>query len=758
MATYTHEYQSTKKFYFDLDSSYVLRQAAPYIVESQDKVGVVVNVLMKLWLRVSSGANITRSNMKFILFKYNSSLLPSNWTARSNKCYRYANDSTPFTYNEEKFRPYLLATSETFTKTWKGEVAFDVNFTPTDLGKKIEEWNGTICLAVSDYGSGSGSSSKTTHCYWPWVSNKHGSYYILQYAQESPLINLNSSSFKLGTTSTVNIAPYSTTYKHKVTWQLGDSSFTSAFISAGKTTASYTIPTNWRKNFGVAENTKDGKVIIDTYDTSGNKIGSSKEYSVTYTIDDYNYNSSIIITNDSIVRTKRTGRFTNQIFNNYLISGYDTFYVPFSVNFSSYNSKSKNISVKYNTITKTKNIEAFSITSANTESLLHTANNTSVLMQVKVTDLRGKTGVLNCGYNTGNDGTYKDICNYTYLVYNKPQAGTISFYRGREDGSRDDLGGLYGVVNFSDYKASYSSPTSLTNITNSINLTLKNSQGNKIGVASTTIASGSSGKAITLVFKTPDSNSTNSKLSLDEEYTISGTITDLSGYSQNISGKISSSNYLLHFRYQDSDGKLIKQKSIGIGQAGRDLNSYNINNTSYKNSGLLSIAYPIELTRATSSLKCFTSPIRVVDGGTGAYSLEEAQKNLEILPTKGGTMTGDLKISRSSSNSGGIYLKDSTGALPGALYYNGTNLWIGSTSAATTHHNGGTYISTGYNGTSGNDSIYISIPNATNNGAYSYKAYHAGNIFYSASNADGTPDSIPGGTAIAGMIWLKPIS
>lgn len=751
MATYTHEYQSTKKFYFDLDQAFVLRQAAPYIDESQDKVGIVVNVLMKLWLRVSAGANITRSNMKFVLFKYHSSLLPSSWTARGNKCYRYASDSASFTYDEEKFKPYLLATSETFTKTWKSEASFDVNFIPTDLGKDITNWNGRICLAVSNYGSGSGSSSTTTHCYWPWISSKHGSYYTLQYAQESPLINLNSSSFKLGTTSTVTIAPYSTTYQHKVTWRLGSNSFTSAsFIPAGTTTASYTLPRSWRTNFGVAESTKSGKVIVDTYDASGNKIGSSKEYSVTYTIDDYNYNSSITITNgtinDSIIRTTRSGRFTNSIFNNYLISGYDTFYVPISVNFGNYNSKSKNISVKYNSITKSKNIEASSITSANTSSLLHTANKDSILMQVKVTDLRGKTGVLNCGYNTGSDGTYKDICNYTYLVYNKPQAGTISFYRGKEDGSRDDLGGLYGIVKFSNYKASYSSP-SLTTITNTISLTLKDSRGNQVGVASTTIASGSSTQEITLLFKTSASSSTNSKLSLDEEYIISGTITDLSNYSQDISGKISSSNYLLHFRYQNSEGSLIKQKSIGIGQAGRDLNSYKINNTSYKDSGLLSIAYPIELTRAENGLKCFTSFIKITDGGTGADNLTDAQANLKILPTTGGTMTGLLRLTANSS----AIVDTSTSAV--LLSYNRSTVAGASTGTCVGYHGNTTTIRGAgilkhFDGTTDN-----------NGNPIKYDIASIGkNIFYSTANTDGTPSSIPGETAQAGMIWLKPIT
>lgn len=195
---------------------------------------------------------------------------------------------------------------------------------------------------------------------------------------------------------------------------------------------------------------------------------------------------------------------------------------------------------------------------------------------------------------------------------------------------------------------------------------------------------------------------------------------------------IYSANYIIHIRKGG--------KSLGLGGAAK-----NDDNTIY-------CGWELNL----------KDPLQVKFGGTGSSSLQGLVANLSnyLLPIKGGTLTGNLTINQNSTNSGGIYLRDSTGATPGALYYNGTNLWIGSTQAAAEHHHGGTYISTGYNGTEkiGNDSIYISIPNADNKGSSSYKAYHAGNIFYSGSTDGGTPDNIPGGTAIEGMIWLKPIT
>lgn len=77
----------------------------------------------------------------------------------------------------------------------------------------------------------------------------------------------------------------------------------------------------------------------------------------------------------------------------------------------------------------------------------------------------------------------------------------------------------------------------------------------------------------------------------------------------------------------------------------------------------------------------------------------------------------------------GYYLKGGDGASYPGIYNNGSNLWIGSTATASTHHVGETYISAGYDATNGKGypTIYVSVPNATNDGGTNYGVYHTGN-------------------------------
>ena len=232
----------------------------------------------------------------------------------------------------------------------------------------------------------------------------------------------------------------------------------------------------------------------------------------------------------------------------------------------------------------------------------------------------------------------------------------------------------------------------------------------------------------------------------DSAYTLTIYIQDRVTSDQNLYGYEKYSNG--YYTYQVNIPKA--QYIIHIPQGGNGI-AFGTAYTETSNQAYVDLGWPVKNLKVelNSGLKIFGSDAGTEDGFQKAIGGP-------FLQTGGGTMTGNLTIARSGT-SGGIYIKDSTGAIPGALYYNGTNLWIGSTESATAHHNGGTYISTGYNGSKGNDSIYISIPNASNNGASAYKAYHAGNIFYSTANGD-APSSIPGGTAVKGMIWLKPIT
>lgn len=83
-----------------------------------------------------------------------------------------------------------------------------------------------------------------------------------------------------------------------------------------------------------------------------------------------------------------------------------------------------------------------------------------------------------------------------------------------------------------------------------------------------------------------------------------------------------------------------------------------------------------------------------------------------------------------NTSNAGWYLTDGTGYNYPGIYDNTTNLWIGAVKAASKHHTGGTMISTGYNkdtGT-GNNSIYVAIPNVNNDGATVRQVLHEGYI------------------------------
>lgn len=103
-----------------------------------------------------------------------------------------------------------------------------------------------------------------------------------------------------------------------------------------------------------------------------------------------------------------------------------------------------------------------------------------------------------------------------------------------------------------------------------------------------------------------------------------------------------------------------------------------------------------------------------------------------------------LTFAKNSSNadSAGIYLTDQENVSYPGVRDNGTNLWIGALATAARHHRGQTYISAGYNGTTGNKSIKISVPNENNDNGSNYDALHTGytpdNPSISITNSTGT--------------------
>lgn len=123
--------------------------------------------------------------------------------------------------------------------------------------------------------------------------------------------------------------------------------------------------------------------------------------------------------------------------------------------------------------------------------------------------------------------------------------------------------------------------------------------------------------------------------------------------------------------------------------------------------------------------------VRQYSGGGGSAGFVTIARTLTLLDVNGNTTipgsvttAGNISINNKGR---GYYLLDSTGTSYPAAYDNQSNLWVGATATASTHHRGGTYISAGYNGTSGNTTIYVCVPNASNNGGTNYGVYHTGN-------------------------------
>ncbi len=131
-----------------------------------------------------------------------------------------------------------------------------------------------------------------------------------------------------------------------------------------------------------------------------------------------------------------------------------------------------------------------------------------------------------------------------------------------------------------------------------------------------------------------------------------------------------------------------------------------------------------------------------ISHGESAYNSLSSYLPLSAGSTK--PLTGSLYL---NGRGMGIFEPYSSVNIP-LIYDNGENLWIGATQTATTHHTGQVYISAGYNGTSGNSTINICVPNASNTGGTNYGVLHSGNytdLIYSKSQSDNRYLQLTGG-------------
>lgn len=118
----------------------------------------------------------------------------------------------------------------------------------------------------------------------------------------------------------------------------------------------------------------------------------------------------------------------------------------------------------------------------------------------------------------------------------------------------------------------------------------------------------------------------------------------------------------------------------------------------------------------------------------------------------GDTMSGTLTFSNGNLNlnhkNGKVYTQDSTGFTYPLVHDNGTNMWIGANATAGQHHTGGIFLSAGVrqNGTP-YQSIYVSVPNATNTNASNYEVWHKGNLPQATLNGYALKTEVPTATS-----------
>lgn len=551
-----------------------LRKGAGCLNYSHNLNGTVTEVKVSFVLRIPHNGEITSSRtyngIKFYLYKKNSptvASLPDDWTQHSG--FYYGSTSLSKSYIPEE---NILAQNLNFSlgPTDKISNNCSATFELTDFGKNLSNWSGEVILACVDHGTEKNGRTEILQ----WSTGSTCSY-TLTYLEQSVIPTSSLTPITLGTTSTINFISYSSSYSHEITWKLGSKSQT-INTSAGKTSASYSIPTSWRDQFSTTDSTKKGNISIKTKDSSGNQIGVENSYEVTYNIDNYDLSTSINLT-CSKVSPLSSERFSNSIFNDYLIKNYHK--IKFIVSTKAeYNNEIIECGLTYSNNARSKGITSI------TKDYIYSGE--TVVYDIK--DSRGKTARINFIISSSSLG--KTLTAYTPCSYS-----SIEFYRATESGEKNELGGSCVKVIINNFKLSTTSSSRL-DLSTSINI--------RVGNGTKTITPTASGTVNTTI--------TDANLSADTEYQLTITFSDNSGLSTSFTGKILSSNYLLHFRKN--------QKSVGVGHAARDITSGSYSDYS---EGLLSINYQIELARGLGSQKCFTSPIRTVDGGTGCSDLDD---------------------------------------------------------------------------------------------------------------------------------------
>ena len=319
--------------------------------------------------------------------------------------------------------------------------------------------------------------------------------FTYEYLQSSG--SMASASVAAGSAAKLNITAYSSAYSHRVTWRFGDSSAIQT-VTAGVSSASYTIPLNWLK---AIPNAASGTAIatLETLDASGNTLGTSS-YNFTVTV------PAGVTPNLESVTVAPVN--SNSVLAGWNAYAYGKSQAKITINGASgaYGSTIKSYSI----------ITDPSVGSANASSLTTgTLYKTgTVTVTAKVTDSRGRTATQSATFSVS--------------AYAAPVISGVTLYRCKSDGTRDDAAGTCAYV-----KANFSCSVIGSNKV-SVQAVLS-----QIGGSYTTSTMLTSGSGVILG---------GGKLAVDATYSVTITATDTVGSVSTYSGEVSSAAYIMHVK------------------------------------------------------------------------------------------------------------------------------------------------------------------------------------------------------------------
>lgn len=406
----------------------------------------------------------------------------------------------------------------------------------------------------------------------------------IEYNLNASSATFSSTSMGIGKSYTANITANNTAYTHSLVLVAGGST-TELFSGVAGGSISFAIPTSFGSTVLPNSTSTSASLTLNTYN-SGTLIG-TKSYSITLTADEDNCDPAVSLS-----------------FNKDTILGGVT-QVTFAAKATG----------KYGATIKTYTLAVpglSAITSAtNTFTVVMPNSGGKKTVAVTVTDSRG--------YSTT---AYTD--EFYVNSYTVPYFSTVSLYRCKADGTKDDISGTYAKVVYSSVVSSVLKTDGTTAVSNTgtVSFTLNGTTYN-----TNTVIGGS--------FLT------------DTAYYGSITIKDTMGYSSVIALTLPSSSYLLHFR----EG----QNSVGIGCAAENIGT---------SESQVTIGWPLVLKNTIT----LNSALPLSSGGTGvsATSNTGLLESLGAVKKVGDTMSGalilnnTLSVSNAATFKGSLIVKNDT--------------------------------------------------------------------------------------------------